>query len=84
MFFGEEEHTENRVPRAQCCSVGAHRNFLKRGAEVRLKTMQGPCACMRVHMSAVALPTKNSVIRVMFKGLWDSTQQGWYAGNSTE
>ena len=37
---------------------GLHRNFFKRGAEVRLETQQGPSAYMRVFV--VALLTKNS------------------------
>ena len=58
--LGEREHTESRPPRSLVLHGGGHRETLRRGAEKRIGTQQGPCAHLCVCTHTVALPTKKS------------------------
>ena len=73
VLFGGEERTENRPPRAQCCSVGATQKLLKEelGPDSRLgRDLVLPCVCTHAHQLC---QQRTQGDRVLLKALWDGT-----------
>ena len=97
MLFGEGE-SQRTSPGLGAALRGPHIDCFKRVAKARLETWQGPCALTHMHKqrlcqqisrvkcSSVPLTTaaQEELKLFMLKGLWDTTQHFWQAGDWAE